>query len=108
MPSFAGLYSPLIRLRIALAGIAFAAIALSLLLAFASVSVRLPSTPVRRTAVTIAPTPALHSTASMIAPNNAIKENQSPQLWRLLVPWAFTVDAIALVGLVVALRMLRR
>lgn len=108
MRSFAGLYSPALRLRIALASIAFAAIAASLLLAFASVSLPAPTVHAPGIAVQIPNAAATNQRAERPGPAGITRQDTQPVLlWTLLTPWALAVDAIAVLGFMAA-RMLRR
>lgn len=113
MLSSAGLNSPQLRPPLWLAAVALAALALSLLLAFASTMVPRPDangdaarrttadrpagTPTRETtektpiAAPAAQPPAVSTAAGAAA-------DSPPRLWALLAPWTFAVDAIALLG----------
>ena len=95
MLSSAGLNSPQLRPTLLLAAIVLAALAVSLLLAFAAATV--PST----TAEIPIAAPAAQSPA--VSPAAGAEHDRSPLLWALIAPWAFAVDAIAVLGLAVIL-----
>ncbi len=109
MPSSAGLNSPELRSRLLLVVVALAALALSLLLAVASAMLQRP--PVNGAsggATTVggrsdanvgqsAPAPAAASTAPPAV--SAGGAAAVPPLRTMLEPFAFAVDAIALLGL---------
>jgi hypothetical protein len=112
MPSFAGLYSPQLRLRIALSAIVLAAIVGSLLLAYAAVSIpqamlRIQETASRSVPATIAQAPQSAVATAAVA-GAGTEHARTLQLWTLLTPWALAVDAIAILGFALAMRMRRR
>jgi hypothetical protein len=109
MRSFAGLCNPRLQLRLALAGIACAAFAVSLLLAVASVSLPRPAVHIAPKAVEIpiAAAPQRAVASPRTASAGAEGHNSAP-LWSLLTPWTLSVDAIAVVGFIVMARMWRR
>jgi hypothetical protein len=97
------LHSPQLRSLLSLAAVALAALAVSLLLAFASVTVPTAKTPI---AAPAAQPPAVSTAASVDAEHgNDVggAVDQPPLLWALLAPWAFAVDAIAVLGLAAVL-----
>jgi hypothetical protein len=103
------LYNPQLRLRLALASIALAAIALALLLAFASISI--PRAIQRARTVAEIPRVAMPVPRSFVltSPSTVTERRQAvAPLWTMLAPWALAVDAIAVVGFVIVLRMWRR
>ncbi len=105
MRSFAGLYSPALRLRIALASIPLAALAVSLLLAFASVSLPRSTLQASRIAVqipiaTVTRQPVERPAAA--AAGISREDTRPALLWRLLTPWALAVDVIAVLGFIAA------
>jgi hypothetical protein len=109
MPSSAGSYSAQLRLRLSLTALAVAALAASLLLAFASITV--PRSIERAQQAVAKATIVPASTRSVSAPiaASATPERDNPaSLWAILTPWVLTVDAVAILGLVVAVRMWRR
>jgi hypothetical protein len=93
---------------LALGALALAALAISLLLAFASVTAPLPKAP------TAAPA-AQPLAVSTAAGGGVMHENEvgrgaagngpsrPPLLWALLTPWALAVDALAVLGLAAVL-----
>lgn len=110
MPSFAGSHSSRLRLQAVLIAIALAAFAGSVLLSFASVTVPRAIVRTQQAAshATVTALPAVPRTVS--APAAVVKppQDRPAPMWRLLMPFALTVDAIAVVGLLVALRVWRR
>ncbi len=106
MPSSAGLRNPQFRSRLLLAAIPLAALAASLLLAFASaIALRAHAagegarpTTVSTPLVTQATPPAIPAIGDA-----GSARSRPPMLWGLLAPWAFGVDAIALLGLAAVL-----
>jgi hypothetical protein len=117
MLSSAGLNSPQFRSALSLAAVALAALAVSLLLAFASATVRPDANGdgARRTAVEgrfsaqarekSAEKPIAAPAAQPPAVSTAERAaaDQPPLLWALLAPWAFAADAIAVLGLAAVL-----
>ena len=118
MLSSAGLLSPELRSRLLLAAVALAALAVSLLLAFASATAPRPdanrdgarsSTAERRSSTqareTTAQTPIAAPAAQPPAVSTAAgaDADRPPLLWALLAPFAFAVDAIAVLGLAAVL-----
>ena len=103
MQSSVGVHSP----RLWLASVALAALAVSLLLAFAStMAPRLVANVERARGTTLetrfstqAPeTTAETPIAARTAKPSALGDQTAP-LWALLAPWAFAVDVIAVLGL---------
>jgi hypothetical protein len=117
MLSSAGLHNPELRSRLSLAAVALAALAISLLLAFASATAPRPHANgdgARRTTAergssgqareTTAKTPIAPPAAQRAASTAAGADvDRPPLLWALLAPWAFAVDAIAVLGLAAVL-----
>ena len=117
MQSSAGLHSPELRSRLFLAAVALAALAASLLLAFVSATAPRPNanrdgarsaTVERRSSTqarqTTAETPiAVPAQPAAVSTAAGADTDQPPLLWALLAPWAFAVDAIAVVGLAAVL-----
>ncbi len=114
MLSSAGLNSPQLRSSLLLAAVALAALAVSLLLAFASATAPRPDANGDGARRTTAEAPLLAPAAQPPAVSTAAgadAEHESdvggvpgngpsrPRLWALLAPWAFAVDAIAVLGL---------
>jgi hypothetical protein len=109
MRSFAGLYNPQVRLRVALASIAFTATAISLLLALASVSLPQPKLRVPRTIVQVPIASAPAQQAAVSRPTTSMTQQHQPSLlWNLLIRWVFIIDAIAVLGFLAVARMWRR
>ncbi len=107
MLSSAGLHSPQLRSPLWLAAVALAALAVSLLLAFASATAPRPDAngdaARRTTAETPIAAPAAQPPAASTAAGADAEHEQPPLLWTLLAPWAFAVDAIAVLGLAAVL-----
>lgn len=98
MRSSAGWGSPQLRASACTAGIAVAALALSLFLAFAAQNA--PRAYVR----VVAPRLHIARIARIALPAHLVPRNEHPApqrrtLWSLLAPWAVAVDALALAGL---------
>jgi hypothetical protein len=110
MRSFAGLYNPQLRLRVALGSIAFAAFAVSLLLAFASVTLRPPTIHAPQVAAPLPNAAAPHEQIALpaAAPRTSPEGRKTAPLWTLLARWALAVDVVAIVGLIAMMRMWRR
>lgn len=106
MPSFAGLYNPQIRLRLALAAIAGAALAGALLLAFVSAIVPHTIVQVQHAATNITIPPLPHPFTSIVSATGAHEEPAS--LWTLLAPWALGIDLVAIAGFVAVVWMWRK
>jgi hypothetical protein len=97
------LHSPQLRSPLWLAAVALAALAVSLLLAFASVTAPRPDANGDGARRTTAETPIAAPAAQPPAASTAADAEPPPPLWALLAPWAFAVDAIAVLGLAVVL-----
>lgn len=110
MPSFAGSYSPRLRVQAVLIAIALAAFAAALLLAFASLTVPRAIVRAQQTTshATVAPLPAPARTVPVPVAGVKPQQNRPAPMWKLLFPFSLAVDAIAIAGLVVALRLWRR
>ncbi len=111
MPSSAGSYSSQLRLRLALTAIAIASVALSLVLAFASVyvpnSIAQAQQQLQQARATQQATIAPSDVTARGAPRTSEAQRRSV-LWPLITPWALAIDAIAVVGFLVAARLWRR
>jgi hypothetical protein len=112
MLSSAGLNSPQRRSALLLAAVPLAALAVSLLLAFASATAPRPdangdgarrTTAERRSSTQARETTAETPIAAPAAQPPPSLVDQPPLLWALLAPWAFAVDAIAVLGLAAVL-----
>ena len=112
MRSSAASNRPQGRPALPLAAVALTALALAVLVAFAS-TLKLPQRASRPTAVQAPaerfgrPAPAttagahrVVSTAQPVVAASAAEPRQAPVLWTLLTPWALGIDALALAGLV--------
>jgi hypothetical protein len=105
MLSSAGLNSPQLRSTLLLAAVALAALAVSLLLAFAVATAPRPDAngDGARHTIATAETPIAAPAAQPPAVSTAAGAGQPPLLWALLAPWAFAVDAVAVLGLAAVL-----
>ncbi|HZW53098.1 MAG TPA: hypothetical protein VFF00_03640 [Candidatus Elarobacter sp.] len=117
MPSSAGSNRAQRRPGLALAAVALAALALALALAYASTlqwhprasgTAALPETPAARfgasaPAATTSGTRRAPATAQPVAAPAGAEPERATGLWTLLTPWALAVDALALLGLALAL-----
>jgi len=97
MLSSAGLNNLQLRSTLLLAAVVLASLAVSLLLAFAVATAPRPTAEIPIAAPAAQP-PAVSRAAVADA-----EHDQPPPLWALLAPWAFTVDAIAALGLAAVL-----
>jgi hypothetical protein len=101
--SAGGVISPERRSALFLAVVALAALAVSLMLAFASTPAKLPGANGAGALRKIAESRSGAEARSTNLPVPSV--DKPPLLWRLLTPWALALDALAVLGMVAVLAL---